>query len=383
MKNEKKTSAIEEVKQRIREAHRLEEETAKQSAESLLEVRPPETVSPTAEVTDSGSYKVPMHLDLQSFISEKSLKKSEQIELFSNFEVKESEIKIGLSHLSDAGFNALEAFKKLIARYSFVGNRETEEILSNVFGKTMPLRYPRIEISKSEYYEAYGLERDSRGWFGGAKVLQTALKGLLELTETQHMLIKRKRWIEEGRSREEVTDILRIHSPLIIVIEGYEGLTSKEADKVESGQEIARDSFLVIELSPVFALESNDFYLVRKINKDKVIKSLAGRSPKTYSQLFKLTNWLEQRGIDKLTIGIDKLAEITGLESYIESRHTAKLIGRLKELMRLATDRETQWLLSWSYANKKFTLELNPKLCSRVKKKSNGKALKKPDTESE
>jgi hypothetical protein len=51
--------------------------------------------------------------------------------------------------------------------------------------------------------------------------------------------------------------------------------------------------------------------------------------------------------------------------------------------MRLATDGETQWLLSWSYANKKFTLELNPQLCSRVKKKSNGKALKKPDTESE
>ena len=383
MKNEKKTSAIEEVKQRIREAHRLEEETAKQSAESLLEVRPPETVSPTAEVTDSGSYKVPMHLDLQSFVSEKSLKKPEQIELFSGFEAKDSDIKIGLSHLSDAGFNALEAFKKLIARYSFVGNRETKEILSNFYGITMPLRYPRIEISKSEYYEAYGLVRDSRGWFGGAKVLQTALKGLLELTETQHMLITRKRWKEKGSSREEVTDILRIHSPLIMVIEGYEGLTSKEAERVEAGKEIAKDSFLVIELSPIFTLDSDDYYLLRRFDKEKVIKSLAGKSTKTYSRLKRLTVWLEQRGIDSLTIGIDKLAEITGLESYIESRHTAKLIGRLKELMRLATDGETQWLLSWSYANKKFTLELNPKLCSRVKKKSNGKALKKPDTESE
>jgi len=383
MKNEKKTSAIEEVKQRIREAHRLEEETAKQSAESLLEVRPPETVSPTAEVTDSGSYKVPMHLDLQSFVSEKSLKKPEQIELFSGFEAKDSDIKIGLSHLSDAGFNALEAFKKLIARYSFVGNRETKEILSNFYGITMPLRYPRIEISKSEYYEAYGLERDSRGWFGGAKVLQTALKGLLELTETQHMLITRKRWKEKGSSREEVTDILRIHSPLIMVIEGYEGLTSKEAERVEAGKEIAKDSFLVIELSPIFTLDSDDYYLLRRFDKEKVIKSLAGKSTKTYSRLKRLTVWLEQRGIDSLTIGIDKLAEITGLESYIKQRHTTKLINRLKELMRLASDGETKWLLSWSYANKKFTLELNPQLCSRVKKKSNGKALKKPDTESE
>ncbi len=378
MKNEKKTSAIEEVKQRIREAHRLEEETA----ESLLEVRPPETVSPTAEVTDSGSYKVPMHLDLQSFVSEKSLKKPEQIELFSGFEAKDSDIKIGLSHLSDAGFNALEAFKKLIARYSFVGNRETKEILSNFYGITMPLRYPRIEISKSEYYEAYVLVRDSRGWFGGAKVLQTALKGLLELTETQHMLITRKRWKEKGSSREEVTDILRIHSPLIMVIEGYEGLTSKEAERVEAGKEIAKDSFLVIELSPVFILDSDDYYLLRRLNKEKVIKSLAGRSTKTYSQLKRLTDWLEQRGIDPLTIGIDKLAGIAGLEYYIEQRHTTKLINRLKELMRLASDGETKWLLSWSYANKKFTLELNPELCRRLKKKSNGKALKKPDTES-
>ena len=383
MKNEKKTSAIEEVKQRIREAHRLEEETAKQSAESLLEVRPPETVSPTAEVTDSGSYKVPMHLDLQSFVSEKSLKKPEQIELFSGFEAKDSDIKIGLSHLSDAGFNALEAFKKLIARYSFVGNRETKEILSNFYGITMPLRYPRIEISKSEYYEAYGLVRDSRGWFGGAKVLQTALKGLLELTETQHMLITRKRWKEKGSSREEVTDILRIHSPLIMVIEGYEGLNSKEAERVEAGKEIAKDSFLVIELSPVFTLDSDNYYLLRRLNKEKVIKSLAGRSTKTYSQLFKLTNWLEQRGIEGIDIGIKKLAEIAGLEYYIEQRHTTKLINRLKKLISLVTEGETKWLLSWSYANKKFTLELNPELCRRLKKKSNGKALKKPDTESE
>jgi len=343
-----------------------------------LDRKPPETVSPTATIKDSGSYKVPMHLDLQSFISEKSLKKSEQIELFSNYEARESEIKIGLSHLSDAGFSALEAFKKLIARYAFVGNRETEETLSNTFGRT---RYPRIEISKSEYYEAYGLVRDSRGWFGGAKVLQTAQKGLLELTETQHLLITRKRWIEKGNSREEVTDILKIHSPLITVIEGYEGLTSQEADKVEAGQEIAKNSFLVIELSPVFTLDSDNYYLVRRLNKDKVIKSLSGRSTKTYFQLFNLTNYLEQRGVDKLEIGIDKLAEITGLEYYIEQRHTTKLINRLKTLMRLVTDGEPKWLLSWSYANKKFTLELNPELCSRVKKKSNGKALKKPDTE--
>jgi hypothetical protein len=373
----KENSSIEEL--RKSQSKKDFTEVPENDIELRLDRKPPETVSPVAVTAESGSYRVPMHLELQSFISEKSLKKTEQIELFSNFEVEESEIKIGLSHLSDAGFNALEAFKKLIARYSFVGNRETEETPSNTFGRT---RYPRIEISKSEYYEEYGLERDSRGWFGGAQVLQTALKGLLELTETQHMLITRKRWTEKGSSREEVTDILRIHSPLIMVIEGYEGLTPKEADKVEAGQEIAKDSFLVIELSPVFTLDSDDYYLLRRLNKKEVIKSLAGRSTKTYSQLFKLTNWLEQRGIERLEIGIKRLAEVTGLEYYIESRHTTKLIDRLKELMRLATEGEIKWLLDWSYANKKFTLELNPQLCSRVKKKSNGKALKKPDTES-
>ena len=373
----KKDSSIEEL--RKSQSKKDFTEVPENDIELRLDRKPPETVSPVAVTAESGSYRVPMHLELQSFISEKSLKKTEQIELFSNFEVEESEIKIGLSHLSDAGFNALEAFKKLIARYSFVGNRETEEIQSNTFGRT---RYPRIEISKSEYYEEYGLERDSKGGFGGAQVLQTAQKGLLELTETQHMLITRKRWIEKGSFREEVTDILRIHSPLITVIEGYEGLTSQEAEKVEAGEEILKNSFLVIELSPVFTLDSDDYYLLRRLNKKKVIKSLAGRSTKTYSQLFNLTNYLEQRGLDKLEIGIDKLADITGLQSYIKSRHTAKLINRLKELMRLATDGETKWLLSWSYANKKFTLELNPKLCSRVKKKNSGKAHKKRDTSS-
>ncbi len=373
----KKNSSIEELRKSLSKKDFTE--VPENEIELRLDRKPPETVSPVAVTAESGSYRVPMHLELQSFISEKSLKKTEQIELFSNFEVEESEIKIGLSHLSDAGFNALEAFKKLIARYSFVGNRETEEIQSNTFGRT---RYPRIEISKSEYYEEYGLERDSKGGFGGAQVLQTAQKGLLELTETQHMLITRKRWIEKGSFREEVTDILRIHSPLITVIEGYEGLTSQEAEKVEAGEEILKNSFLVIELSPVFTLDSDNYYLLRRLNKDKIIKSLSGRSTKTYFQLKRLTDWLEQRGIDKLTIAIDTLAEITGLQSYIKSRHTAKLINRLKELMRLATDGETKWLLSWSYANKKFTLELNPKLCSRVKKKNSGKAHKKRDTSS-
>jgi len=373
----KKNSSIEKLRKSLSKKDFTE--VPENDIELRLDRKPPETVSPVAVTAESGSYRVPMHLELQSFISEKSLKKTEQIELFSNFEVEESEIKIGLSHLSDAGFNALEAFKKLIARYSFVGNRETEETQSNTFGRT---RYPRIEISKSEYYEEYGLERDSKGGFGGAQVLQTALKGLLELTETQHMLITRKRWIEKGSFREEVTDILRIHSPLITVIEGYEGLTSQEAEKVEAGEEILKNSFLVIELSPVFTLDSDNYYLLRRINKDKIIKSLSGRSTKTYFQLKRLTDWLEQRGIDKLTIAIDTLAEITGLQSYIKSRHTAKLINRLKELMRLATDGETKWLLSWSYANKKFTLELNPKLCSRVKKKNSGKAHKKRDTSS-
>jgi len=373
----KKNSSIEKLRKSLSKKDFTE--VPENDIELRLDRKPPETVSPTAVTAESGSYRVPMHLELQSFISEKSLKKTEQIELFSNFEVEESEIKIGLSHLSDAGFNALEAFKKLIARYSFVGNRETEETQSNTFGRT---RYPRIEISKSEYYEEYGLERDSKGGFGGAQVLQTAQKGLLELTETQHMLITRKRWIEKGSFREEVTDILRIHSPLITVIEGYEGLTSQEAEKVEAGEEILKNSFLVIELSPVFTLDSDNYYLLRRLNKDKIIKSLSGRSTKTYFQLFNLTNYLEQRGVDKLEIGIDKLADITGLQSYIKSRHTAKLINRLKELMRLATDGETKWLLSWSYANKKFTLELNPKLCSRVKKKNSGKAHKKRDTSS-
>lgn len=372
----KKNSSIEEL--RKSQSKKDFTEVPENDIELRLDRKPPETVSPTAVTAESGSYRVPMHLDLQSFVSEKSLKKPEQIELFSGFEAKDSDIKIGLSHLSDAGFSALEAVKKLIARYSFVGNRETEEMLSNTFGRT---RYPRIEISKSEYYEAYGIERDSRGWFGGAKVLQTALNGLLELTETQHMLITRKSWTE-GNSREEVFKILKIHSPLITVIEGYEGLTSKEAERVKAGKEIAKDSFLVIELSPVFTLDSDNYYLVRRLNKDKVIKSLAGRSTKTYHQLFELTNYFEQRGIERLEIGIKRLAEITGLEYYIEQRHTTKLINRLKKLMSLATEGEIKWLLDWSYANKKFTLELNPELCSRVKKKSNGKALKKPDTES-
>lgn len=312
------------------------------------------------------SYKVALPLDQQAFVSNESLSPKEQMELFNNEHAQmDDRLKIaGLDHLSDAAFNALEALKKLLAKTNYKGNTESEEINTKTFGLMTP---PRLQIKKSEYFEAYGLEKDPVKGYTGSVKLQRAIQGLLDLTCTQHLLIRRRVW-NGGEMR---NNLLKIHSPLITIIDGYELLTDKEADAVEAGEEIGRDSRLVIELSPVFVLGLENFFLLRRYDKRDTIKALVGSNSPIQQKLYRLTNWMEGLDIQSVSIKASSLAEKAGYKRMVIKREKTKLADKLEKLLNLAKD--GRWLLDWSCKNGKserlYTLNLNPEFCRITKQK--------------
>lgn len=311
------------------------------------------------------SYKVALPLDQQTFVSNESLTPGEQMELFDDHAQTDDRLKIaGLDHLSDAAFNALEAVKKLLAKTDYEGNTESEEINSKTFGRITP---PRLQIKKSEYFEAYGLEKDPVKGYTGSDKLHRAIQGLFDLTYTQHLLIRQRVWI----GREARNDLLKIHSPLITIIEGYELLTDREADAVEAGEEIGKDSRLVIELSPVFVLGLDNFFLLRRYDKRDTIKALAGSSSPLRQKLYRFTNWLEELDMASVPIKADNLARIAGYTWMVKKRERTRLADKIEELLELAKD--GGWLLDWSCKNGKserlYTLNLNPEFCRITKKK--------------
>jgi len=305
------------------------------------------------------SYKVALPLDQQTFVSIESLTPGEQMELFDDHTQMDDRLKIaGLDHLSDAAFNALEALKKLLAKTNYKGNTESEEINSKTFGRITP---PRLQIKKSEFFEAYGLEKDPVKGYAGSDKLHRAIQGLLGLTCTQHLLIRQRVWI----GREARNNLLKIHSPLITIIEGYDLLTDKEVDAVEAGEEIGKDSRLVIELSPVFVLGLGNFFLLRRYDKRDTIKALAGSNSPIRQKLYRLTNWLEQLDMTSVSIKADILARITGYAWIAKRREWTRLADKIKELLKLAKD--GGWLLEWSIkANRLYHLVPNPRVCQRI-----------------
>lgn len=311
------------------------------------------------------SYKVGLPLDQQSFVSNQTMTSGEQLELFAEYNDMDDRLKIaGLDHLTDSAFNALEALKKLLAITDYEGNAPSEEITTKTFGRIKP---PRLLIKKSEYFEAYGITKDGTKGYTGSTVLRRAVQGLLDLTYTQHILIRQKVWVGEGKDRTRLNNIIRIHSPLITIIEGYELLTDSEADAVEAGKTIDKDSRLIIELNPVFVLGLDNYFVLRRFDKRDTIKALA-KSTVVSQKLYRLTNWLEQIDLPTLPVSAKILAAKSGYTSLVKQRRTSELAQKLSVLLDLA--KEGHWLLSWTLKSRGlYQLELNPDLCRRVKTK--------------
>ncbi len=323
-----------------------------------------ETIFPSEPT--SSSYKVPLSTEIPFFISSKE--EERQLKLFdrapspSRESNEEETVKVlGLKDLTESGYRALEALKLLLAKTDFKGNSKATISFSNVIKQSVT--NPVLALTKTEYFEAYGLKRDSDGAFTGQENLQTALRGLKELTVTRQFIVNRRR-IVNGQG---VNDCFIYDKPLISILEGYTGISDRERELLEAGETIEKESRLLIELAWIFTFNAEDFFLLRRTNKTDMIRELAGKNVRMRFKLSRLTAYLEACSFHEHDLTVNRLAEIADMTYLIEQRKPTQLKKALDELLDFAKD--GNWLTDWSFRSERkvYTLTLNPELCHRVK----------------
>jgi hypothetical protein len=320
----------------------------------------------TSEQALVPTYRAGMYAELQKFGSsdrdlQLSLWEQEPEEDASSVTVTTS----GLD-LSVTEDKALSALQILLDETGYQGNRPPQEAESSRYRWRGKL--PRLEISFSEYFEAYGLTPAGDGYYHGRQV-DEALQALRNLaTEPRAIYYERTRH-KDGRKR---ADIVRIKAPIIHLTEltAWQELDEEEAERVRAGEDILdkqRATGLLVEVAPLLVDQIEDFYLLKPVALYKEIQDHLGPRKVAHST-FLFADWLQTLDLPTIKIRKKLLAERLRLQKILEHRRWKRLDQRLEEAIEVAS--ELGFLLD---AREEppglYTFWLNPARCSRVKSK--------------
>lgn len=304
-----------------------------------------------------------MNLELQKFGSGD---RTRQLLLGEDADLKEEqEIELYGLELSETEDRALHAIQILLDKTNYKGNTEGEITQSSGF--KFEGYIPRLSITYSEYFEAYGLERIN-GQYQGRQA-QEALRSLKELAKTRRISYSRKRYEGAGKRSKQVIDLVRVTSPLITFLEAYKGLNEEEADQLIAGQDLPlrRQTRLIIEVSPLMVDQIDTFYLMKPTALHAEIKQLhPGKRISRSVSLF--IEWLLTLNIQKIRISKDNLAEKLHLDNLIQERKRSLLDKNLQ--VALDTALELKYLLDYQEElTGILDMSLNPERCKRIKAK--------------
>lgn len=261
---------------------------------------------------------------------------------------------------------AFHAIQVLLDETDYKGNIPGEDIQSTPYHWQGYL--PKLSMTYSEYYEAYGLKKAGDGRYKGAQATE-ALLALRSLAETRRISYKRQSKTGKGKSGRMQYDVIRVTKPLISFVEGFSGLEEAEAAQVISGQDLPkkRQTRIVIEVSPLLVDQINTFYLLKpKALHTAIQELLPGRRISRVVSLFQ--QWLLTKNGQTVKISRDNLAKRLRLDYLIQQRKPALIETRLQEAIQIA--RELKYLLD--YREEPIGLlvfTLNPEVCKRVKLK--------------
>lgn len=337
-------------------------------------LRTPSTVPALTDTVSSGpvrelqvqpTYKAGLYAELQKFGSKE---RDRQLSLWPT-EPDEIEVTVSGLDLTVSEDKALSAIQILLSQTGYQGNRAGVLVVSEAFRFKGIL--PRLEVTHSQYFEAYGLKKVG-GRYKGHQV-QEALDALRSLaTISRFIYYERKRWTGSGKNRRQLSDIIRAKTPLIKLTEimACEGLEQEEAKRFKAGHDIpekTRARGFEIEVSPLLVDGIDNFYIVKPTKLHKEIQELYGR--KRYSRSVSLfIQWLLTKNSSTVKISKEKLAERLRMDWYIENRRRSELEAKLQEAFRVAKD--LGYLLEYSEeATGRMVFQLNPKRCFRVNSK--------------
>ena len=266
-------------------------------------------------------------------------------------------------HLSASEDRAAHALQVLLDRTGYHGNLPSEKIYSEAWKWTG--RLPRLAITYSDYFEAYGLKRMGYGSYYSHEA-EIALEALASLQQPKTAYYTRKRWIGEGKARKPVYDVIKATRPLISITKGWQGLSQEEASRVLAGQENipGRTTRLLIELNPLWVDEIENFYLLKPARLHAEIRDILGGG-KHSGAVSLFIEWLLTLNRTPWRIGKELLAEKLHLDYLIRQRKRTEVDKRLKEAFETA--KELGYLLAYREEPAGMMLfDLNSERCKRV-----------------
>jgi len=317
---------------------------------------------PRAISTDTSlapTYRAGLWLELQKFGSSD---KDSQLSLWPQEEGQAAITVSGLD-LSVTEDKALSALQILLDQTGYRGNLPGEEIDSERYHWRGTL--PRLEVSFSDYYEAYGLTRSGDGSYKGHQA-DLALEALHSLASEPRAIFYERPKHKGGK---RLSDLIRIKSPVIRITEitTWQDLEPEEAEEIRTGQDVLdkqRAAGLLIEFAPLVVDQIQDFYLLKPTTLHREIQDHLGQ--RRYSRSVSLfIEWLMTKNTATVKIRKNLLAERLRLANLIEQRHWLRLDQRLQEAIQTAS--QLGWLLSYQEDPPgMYTFRLNPDRCSRV-----------------
>ncbi len=326
--------------------------------------RPPQNRQPrgiSPDLTTQPTYRAGMYAELQKFKKDKT----KQLLLFdagAGVEAVEEPKIHGLEDLTVSQDKALSALQILLDKTGYKGHGSAEPIRSEAFKWEGVL--PKLSITYSDYFEAYGLRKIS-GRYQGAQT-QEAIEALESLTQPRRIVYSRRKWKGDGKARKVLYDVIVTTKPLISLTKGYKDLEAPEASRVIEGEDLPaeRVTRLIIEASPLLVDNIETFYLLKPAGLHREIEALypGKRVPRAIS-LF--VSWLLTKNDRRVKASKDTLIEQLRLEGYIKRRRRKEAEEKLQEAFQRA--KELSYLLEYEEDGLgSVTFQLNPQRCRRI-----------------
>ncbi len=324
------------------------------------------TIQPEAMV------KTSLYLEQQKF---KDTKRTRQLTLretgLDGRELEEAVEASGLD-LSVSEQTALHALGMLWSRTGYQGNRpgqELEMVESFKWSGVLPV----LSFTRSEFFEAYGLERKRDGSYHGHQV-EEALKALRSLlTDRRRLCFTRTTWSGKGQSRKAKREAVVYTAPLATIRETYRDLSEEEQQALHQGEDIPRRSTSIeVILGPMFVDGLDHFYSLKPAAMLKELQ--AARRPKRVRKVDILfLNWLQTWNKPEVSIAKDKLLERLRLDGYIKRRRRKEAEVILQEVIDTAL--QLGYLLSYQekpgqWSEPVLHFRLNPERIGRLKAKA-------------
>jgi len=316
------------------------------------------------DLTIRPHYRAGMHAELQKFGQ-----KDETIQLMLGEDTslqETGEIETYGLDLSVSEDKAFSAIQILLDKTDYRGNIPGETVSSPDYRFEGYL--PKLSITYSDYYEAYGLSKIDGRYQG--RQAKEALRALKSLAETRKISYTRTRYTGKGKAKKKVHDVIRVTRPLIGIMEGFKDLNDEEKDKVIAGEDLPekRQTKIVLEISPLLVDQLDTWYLLKpKALHDEIQALLPGKRISRSTSLF--LEWLLTLDKKKMKISKDNLASKLRMEGYIRQRKIKVIEGRIQEALEVAKGLE--YLLDYREEPiGLLVLTLNPERCQRIRAKN-------------